>query len=79
MTPLATVSRLAVGLSTLVAYPIVFTGFMDIFEISLADHTGLELNYLTLFLLSLLTIIAVFVTDLGLINAVGGGVWYLLQ
>ena len=40
--PLATVSRLAVGLSTLVAYPIVFMGvrdgFIDIFEISLADQ-----------------------------------------
>lgn len=75
--PLATVSRLAVGLSTLVAYPIVFMGVrdgvLDIFEVPLADQTPEKLNQLTYLLLAGLTVIAAFVTDLGLINAVGGG------
>ena len=75
--PLATVSRLAVGVSTLIAYPIVFMGVrdgvMDIFEVNLADQKGAKLNYLTFTLLALLTVTAMFVTDLGLINAVGGG------
>lgn len=75
--PLATVSRLAVGISTLIAYPIVFMGVrdgvLDIFEISLGEHKVEKLNYLTFILLGILTVVAVFVTDLGLINAVGGG------
>jgi amino acid permease len=75
--PLATVSRIAVGLSTLMAYPIVFMGVrdgvLDVFEVPVIEQTHRRLNFLTLILLSILTVIAVFVTDLGLINAVGGG------
>jgi hypothetical protein len=36
-------------------------------------HTGVNLNVLTIVLLSVVTLIATVVTDLGLINAVGGG------
>lgn len=75
--PLATVSRLAVGLSTLVAYPIVFhgvrDGVLDVFEVPFTEQTPERVNRLTLILLTILTITAVFITDLGLINAVGGG------
>ena len=75
--PLATISRLAVGLSTLVAYPIVFMGVrdgvLDIWQVPLQDQTPQKLNQLTYGLLSILTVTAIFVTDLGLINAVGGG------
>jgi hypothetical protein len=61
------------------AYPIVFFGVrdsvMDIFEVPMADQTPDNRihTYLTVFLLGILTMTAMFVTDLGLINAVGGG------
>jgi sodium-coupled neutral amino acid transporter 11 len=75
--PLATLARLMVGLSTLVAYPIVFMGVRDgvcdILEVPLENQTPQKLNQLTYILLAILTTTAVFVTDLGLINAVGGG------
>ena len=77
--PLATVSRIAVGLSTLTAHPIVFMGVrdgvFDIFNISLQQQqTNPQLvSTVTLVLLSIVTIISIFIHDLGLINAVGGG------
>jgi sodium-coupled neutral amino acid transporter 11 len=59
------------------AYPIVFFGVrdgcLDIFEVPASQQTPAKINSLTLLLLSILTLTAVFVTDLGLINAVGGG------
>ena len=76
--PLALLSRLLVGISTLMAYPIVFTGardgVMDILEIPLVEQTPERIRRLTLVLLTILTVTAIFVTDLGLINAVGGGI-----
>lgn len=75
--PLATMSRLAVGISTLTSYPIAFIGFrdgmLDVFNVPAEQKTSRNLNVLTLVLLALLTVIATFVTDLGLISAVGGG------
>ena len=89
--PLATASRLAVGLSTLFNFPLAFIGFRDgvvdllmIFTPSLSSSHSTKsrsppidwtkhLNVLTVLLLSLITITAIFVTDLGLINSVGGG------
>jgi len=76
--PLASISRVAVGLSTLMSYPIAFTGVrdgvFDILEVPVAEQTPMRFNQLTLILLSTLTVISMFVTDLGLINAVGGGI-----
>jgi hypothetical protein len=43
------------------------------FEVPPAAQTPSTIRSLTLVLLSMLTVTAVFVTDLGLINAVGGG------
>ncbi|KAL7506727.1 hypothetical protein ACHAXN_003971 [Cyclotella atomus] len=75
--PLASISRLAVGLSVLLTYPIVFFGVrdsvLDVCETKVADQLAHNHGKLTLSLLTVLTIGAVFVTDLGLINAVGGG------
>jgi len=75
--PLATISRLMVGLSTLMAYPIVFhgvrDGVVDVLEVPFHEQTASNLNRLTLVLLLILTVISIFVTDLGMINAVGGG------
>ena len=75
--PLATLCRLAVGVSTLTTYPIVFIGcrdgVLDILDVPPDRQTSGNLNMLTVVMLSFLTLLAVFVTDLGLINAVGGG------
>ena len=58
-------------------YPIVFFGVrdsvLDVCETKVADQLAHNHGKLTLSLLTVLTIGAVFVTDLGLINAVGGG------
>lgn len=58
-------------------YPIVFFGtrdsVLDLCEVKIADQLANNHEYLTLSLLAVLTVVAVFVTDLGLINAVGGG------
>lgn len=83
--PLATACRLAITFSTLLTYPLAFIGLrdgvLDIFHI-LAGHmqrnqhflaTTVDLNALTVVLLTLITVTACFVTDLGVINAVAGG------
>eukprot|EP00527_Entomoneis_sp_CCMP2396_P004779 CAMPEP_0198155554 /NCGR_PEP_ID=MMETSP1443-20131203/69195_1 /TAXON_ID=186043 /ORGANISM="Entomoneis sp., Strain CCMP2396" /LENGTH=502 /DNA_ID=CAMNT_0043822309 /DNA_START=27 /DNA_END=1535 /DNA_ORIENTATION=+ len=75
--PLATICRLCIGLAVLTAYPIVFFGVrdsvLDVFEVPQINQTPNKLNALTFAILGILTFTAVFVTDLGLINAVGGG------
>jgi amino acid permease len=80
MDPLATASRLAVGVSTLLTYPLVFIGFRDGMVGLLDVRVPMErqtshnsMDVLTLFLLTILTVMAIFVTDLGMINAIGGG------
>ena len=75
--PLATLSRLAVFISTLTTYPIVFIGcrdgMLDMLDVPPERQTSGNLNMLTVIMLAVLTFIAIFVTDLGFINAVGGG------
>jgi amino acid permease len=75
--PLAIVCRLAVGISTLTAYPIVFhgvrDGVLDVLEIPFSDQTVEKSNQITYIMLVALTLTAIFISDLGLINAVGGG------
>lgn len=74
---LATVSRLAIGLCSLVSYPLNFIGVrdncLDILGITDEIDTSAKLNVVTILLLSLMTLTSCFVTDLGLINSVGGG------
>ena len=59
------------------AYPIVFFGVrdgcVDMLEVPAHEQTQARLKLLTFTLLGILTVSAVFITDLGLINAVGGG------
>ena len=76
--PLATVSRIAIAFSVLMTYPICFIGFRDGVVDMLADYLDSEtrtsdtfLNTLTLLLLSMITVTACFVTDFGVINALG--------
>jgi amino acid permease len=75
--PLANLSRMAVFISTITTYPIVFIGcrdgVLDILDVPTERQTSRNLDMLTVVMLLFLTIIAIFVTDLGLINAVGGG------
>mmetsp|Transcript_8925 Transcript_8925/g.24733 ORF Transcript_8925/g.24733 Transcript_8925/m.24733 type:complete len:478 (-) Transcript_8925:1507-2940(-) len=75
--PLATMSRVLVAFATLTSYPIVFIGFRDsmlnFLDIPPTRQTTSNLNLFTVILLTILTILAMFITDLGLINAIGGG------
>jgi sodium-coupled neutral amino acid transporter 11 len=72
--PLAIVSRIAVGISTLTAYPIVFHGVRDgVLDVLEQTQTPEKADKLTYTLLALLTFISIFISDLGLINAIGGG------
>lgn len=76
--PLAIICRIAVGISTLTGYPIVFMGIrdgvLDIWNIPLQQQTTKQLNIITILLLFIVTIISIYIHDLGLINAVGGGI-----
>lgn len=76
--PLAILCRIAVGISTLTAYPLVFMGvrdgILDMYNIPIQQQTNQQLNIITIVLLIVVTIISIFIHDLGLINAVGGGV-----
>lgn len=73
----ATLRRLAIAFSTLLTFPLAFMGFrdgvLDIFSTTPADLNPHDLNALTVALLGMITLIACFVTDLGIINAVTGG------
>lgn len=75
--PLATISRIAIAFSVLFTYPIAFIGFrdgvLDIMQVPLEKQTDTNINIITLVLLTVVTILAVFVRDLGFVNAVGGG------
>jgi len=75
--PLATASRIGVFLSTLLMYPIAFfgvrDGLLDVFGVPHYLQTTRNLDCVSVLVLSLLTVSAVFFDDLGTINAVGGG------
>jgi amino acid permease len=75
--PLATLCRVFIGVSVLTIYPIAFIGFrdgvIDLWNVPIEEQTTRFLNTLTVVMLSCITLTAVFVTDLGMINAVGGG------
>ena len=77
MDPLATFCRMAIATSTLLTYPIVFMGFrdgiLDVLAVPPEKQTSSNLNVLTVILLTIITLLAVVLTDLGVINAVGGG------
>ncbi|CAB9505928.1 Putative sodium-coupled neutral amino acid transporter 11 [Seminavis robusta] len=74
---LATLSRITIGLCSLVSYPLNFIGVrdncLDILGITDEVDTDAKLNLFTILLLSIMTLASCFVTDLGLINSAGGG------
>ena len=75
--PLATASRIGVFLSTLLMYPIAFfgvrDGILDVFGVPHYLQTTRYLDIVSVLVLSVLTICAIFFDDLSMINAVGGG------
>lgn len=76
--PLATLSRVAIGLCSLASYPLNYIGVRDnsLELLGWADAVEDEpsrLSIFTVILLSILTLTEFYVTDLGLINSVGGG------
>jgi len=74
---LATMSRIAIGFCALISYPLNFIGVrdncLDILGLHDDVNTAGKVNAFTIFLLSIMTLVSCFVTDLGLINSVGGG------
>lgn len=74
---LATISRMAIFVAIATTYPLVFLGtkdgVLDLLMVPIELQTSNNLNALTVVVLSIITIIAFFVTDLGLVAAVGGG------
>ena len=74
---LASLSRAAIGFCSLISYPLSFIGVrdncLDILGITDEVDTDAKLNVFTIFLLSIMTISSIFITDLGLINSAGGG------
>eukprot|EP00980_Cylindrotheca_fusiformis_P008080 scaffold1722_cov120-Cylindrotheca_fusiformis.AAC.10 len=74
---LATICRVAIALSILFTYPIAFMGFrdglLDVIELPEEQQTSMNINVVTIVLLTILTLIAGVCTDLGAVNAIGGG------
>ena len=74
---LATSCRVAIAFSILFTYPITFMGFrdglIDVLDLPQEKQTSTNINILTVILLTIVTVLAAVVHDLGFINAVGGG------
>ena len=75
--PLATFCRLCVAMALVFTYPVTFLGvrdgFLDLCKVPMERHTSTNLNIVSVFLLTMITLVAASITDLGLVNAVGGG------
>lgn len=73
---LATLCRFAIAIALIFTYPLPFIGtrdaILDLFSVSDEKQTSTHLNLLSVALLSVLTLLAVHLTDLGFVNAVGG-------
>jgi amino acid permease len=74
---LATICRVAIAFSILFTYPITFMGFrdgfLDVIELPAEKQSSTNINIVTIVLLAIITVLAAICTDLGFINAVGGG------
>jgi amino acid permease len=74
---LATCCRALIAVAIICTYPVVFLGFrdgvLDLLQVPTEKQTSGNLNLVSFVLLSVVTLIAMVIEDLGLINAVGGG------
>ena len=75
--PVMTTSRFFIAFSILFTYPVTFfgtrDGVIDILDLPEEKQTSTNINIITIALLLIITLLAVFTTDLGIVNAVGGG------
>jgi len=75
--PIATICRVAIFISVLLTYPVIFIGFrdgiLDQFMIPIEKQTNGNLNIITIILVGIITFLAVWISDLSVVNAVGGG------
>lgn len=73
----ATFGRVAIALSIVLTYPIIFTGLkdpvLDIFEVAENDRNDENLRLLSFGLLAIITFLATKIQDLGLVISIGGG------
>jgi amino acid permease len=74
---LATFCRVSISVAIICTYPLAFIGYrdgvLDLLQVPAEKQTSGNLNLVSFVLLSFVTVIAMLVKDLGLINAVGGG------
>ena len=77
--PLMSVSRIAVAVSLLCSYPLVFgglrTGILDLLQVPKSKRTDKVLNTMTVSLLSVITCLAFVVTDLRKVLSFAGATW----
>jgi amino acid permease len=70
-------SRLTIGISVLTTNAMAFVGFrdgvLDCFNMPASQQSDRTIDMVTITLLTIITVVAMFVTDLGLINAIAGG------
>lgn len=80
--PAAAGGRLAIAISVLLNFPVSFIGFrdavLDVFKIPVELQTTRNVDVLTVILLTIITIVAAVVSDLGLVNALAGGLFGIL-
>lgn len=74
---LATFCRVGIAVAIICTYPLAFIGYrdgvLDLITLPPEKQTSNNLNVVTVVLLTIVTLIAMCVTDLGIVNAVGGG------
>ena len=74
---LASICRFAIAIAITFTYPLPFIGtrdsILDLFSVKVEWQTSTNLNILTIIILSVFTALAWHFTDLGQVNAVGGG------
>jgi amino acid permease len=75
------IARIAVALSLIFTYPLAFQGcrdgVLDLMNIPKEKRTNTTLNQATLILLSIITLCAALLNDVGLVLAIGGGTFFV--
>lgn len=76
---LATICRVAIAVSLVFTYPLPFIGcrdgILDLLMVPPAKRTSQNLNVLTIVMLFLISLLAMYFEDLGMVNAVGGALF----
>lgn len=79
---LATLCRLCLGFSLIFTYPLVFIGcrdgILDILKVPVEKQTTRNIETLSVIILAVVTLLAAYLTDLGALNVVAGGVFGVL-